>query len=68
MPETPFEMTQRHVDEGLHRIDRQLKLIADLQNKGLLDLQQRATEFLLEMRIFQQEAEEHLAAEIAKLH
>ena len=66
-PETPLEMTRRHVAEGDKRIARQELLIGELDRHGHTALAQRARELLAQMEEFQRKAREHLDYEVAKL-
>jgi len=58
--ETKLEMAQRHVEEGLERLERQRRLIADLTQDGRYRLVSVARRFLAEMEQYQAEVEDHL--------
>jgi len=58
--ETKLEMAQRHVEEGLERLERQRRLISDLTQDGRYRLVSAAQRFLAEMEQYQAKAEDHL--------
>ena len=53
-------MAQRHVEEGLERLERQRSLISDLTQDGRYRLVLAAQRFLAEMEQYQAEVEDHL--------
>ena len=58
--ETKLEMAQRHVEEGLERLERQRRLISDLTQDGRYRLVSAAQRFLAEMEQYQAKVEDHL--------
>ena len=57
--ETELEMVQRHVREGLARVERQGELLALLRTKG--EPVEMAESLLSQFRMSQQQHEAHLA-------
>jgi len=58
--ETKLEMAQRHVEEGLERLERQRALISELTQDGRYRLVLAAQSFLAEMEQYQAKVEDHL--------
>jgi hypothetical protein len=58
--ETKLERAQRHVREGLERLERQRTLISELIRDGHGGLVPAAQRFLAEMEQYQAEIEQHL--------
>jgi len=58
--ETKLEMVQRHVREGLRRLERQRTLISDLTRDGNRGLVPAAQRILAAMEQYQAEVEQHL--------
>ena len=61
MPETKLDMARRHVREGAGRIDRQKRLVAELERNGHRRILPDARGLLAAMQEFQIVAGSHLA-------
>lgn len=66
MSETPLQMTERHVREGVQRIANQTAMIARLKLTGHTLAVNAAVIFLGEMEDFERLSVEHMERERAK--